>query len=525
MQKSRLIPLSLFVSVSFSLILCLFSCTPPPHGRADLKSAAYDRTDFGTTDLAFWNGLTEFEIMALKGVGEARLGDPDALFALALFASGDVRDTAVYREYHKRIRDFVEHIRPAIEKQASDSDRGRVLYDSICRVFFRHRGSGDELRGYDFSESRFSAIFRNGTFNCVTSSLLYIICARSFGMKVKGVNIPSHMFVMLETREGQRIEIETTSRNGYDCTYTKERFDKQKESWFKARGLKMPAWEDYRQRQMLEPLVAVVQNMSNQHTSPARMAEVDRNRLSEAMGYCCPEIRTNAYNRLIVYNNEALYLHKVKDSATMRRFYAKVQPIVEETKLSAPEDTVFLDLLSVLELERGYLLFMQNYPDSAVEALYAVIDQINPGMQNNTLINNNAGVIVQEIIKKNIEEKKFEESIAIADRFFSFSDLQGYMKNMKCYVFGAWANDCWSKKEWKNTAEKLRLSLSFAEKDDDKQALVKNIRGATYNLALEYLTVRKHDEAGTIMMQCQEEFGLDDDGVRLLERIRSEKSK
>jgi tetratricopeptide (TPR) repeat protein len=487
------------------------------------EGAIYDRSAFGTTDLAFWNGLTEFGVMALKGAGDARIGDPDALFALALFASGDVRDMAVYTEYQNRMREFVVIVRPEIERQVSDFDRGRILYEKICLEFYRHRTINDELKGYDFNESRLSALFRSRKFNCVSSSLLYIICARYFGMKVKEVNIPSHVFVQLETREGRRVEIETTSRNGYDLKHDKESFDKQKQSWFKARGLPMPSFDDYKKRQTREPFFAIVQNMSNQHTAPGRMAECDRNRLSEAMGYCCPDIRGFEYNRLIAYNNEVLYLHKSGDSATARRFFAKVMPIVVNIRQSAPGDTVFLDLISVIELEYGYALFKQNDRDRAIETIYNVVNQVDPGMQNYILITNNASVIVQEIIQKGLKENNYEASIALADRFSMFRELKDHMRNMKYYAFGVWATSFWRKSDWKNTVEKLRNALDNTDNEENRKMVVRNIQGALYNHALECFNAGKMDEASSLLEQCRAEFGLESDGNRLLEKIKAGK--
>ena len=505
-------------------IFFLSTCTPLS-GRERAADAAGDgdRTTYGTTALPFWNGLTDFEILALRGVDEARLGDPDALFALALFASGDVRDMSIYAAYRSRVLSFVNEVRPKIGKAASGFERGKVLFDECCLTFFKHRGDADELKGYEPAQSRLSEVLRTGKFNCISSSLLYIVLARYFGLRVKGVNIPSHAFVQLETGEGQTIEIETTSRSGYNLAHNAKSFDKLKNGWFKARGLQMPTYDDYLHRQILEPFEMVVSNMNNQHTSVDRMAERDRNRLCEAMGYCCPENRAYEYARLIAYNNEVRYLHNSGDIAAMQRFYAKILPIVSTIKNQAAPDTMFFDLISVLELEHGYMLFKKNDRAPAVEELYKVVHQVSPPMKNYGLVTNNASTIVQEIVENDLRENKFAEAAALADRFLSVKRLQGHMRYLKSFIFGAWANYFWAKKDWKNTLQKLRIALASADKEDNRKLLVGNIKGAFYNAALEYYAAGKMDDVVALLKRCKTEFGLEKDAEELLQKALAAK--
>jgi hypothetical protein len=475
-----------------------------------------DRSSYGTTDLPFWSELTDFEIMALKGVEKARQGDPDSLFALAIFASGDVRDMATYSKYRNRLRMFVASVRPKITGQKSDFDRGKTLYDEMCGMFFKHRLMSDELKGYDCNQSRLSMIFSTGKFNCVSSSLLYIILARYFGMKVQGVNIPSHAFVQLETDQGKTIEIETTSRSGYNLKHDPKSYSELNKAWFDKRGLQMPTYNDYSNRQLLDPFSMVVHNMTNQHTAPDRMTERDRNRLCEAMGYCFPNDKSFEYNRLVTYNNESLHLHNAGDDATSLRFFKKIMPTVETVKKENGADTAFFTIITLLELEYGYVLSKASNRDTATEYLCNVVSRLSPNVKNYPLILNNIIAITQAMLEKDLRDSMFEASIARTDRFSSIKDLQTGMRSLKVYCLQKWASYFWAHKNWKGAIEKFGLALNYAEKKEVKNTIVDNVKAAFFNYAVEQYNAGRKGEAATLLKQCKSEFGLGSDAEKLL---------
>ena len=214
---------SFYIS-GFLLLICIIpfhfnSCT----GSAKLKVSTekevfqlIDRKNFGNSDLPFWSELTDFECETLKGIEKAKQGDPDALFALAIFASGNVRDTATYNTYHRKVQQFTKKIRLKIEKENDISTKGQILFDEMCSVFFIRSAVDNELKGYKFDQSRLSEIFKSNKYNCVSSSMLYIILARYFGLRVKGLIMPSHVFAQLETNKSKIIE--STERGSYKDT-------------------------------------------------------------------------------------------------------------------------------------------------------------------------------------------------------------------------------------------------------------------------------------------------------------------
>lgn len=502
------LPLALCASV---LLFCA------PHQL--VKPGAPPASPYGNTNLAIWSNLTDFEIMALGGAAKARCGDPDALFALALFASGDVRSMETYAAYHKRVLDFIEEVRLDVGKDSIDFNRGKVLYDNMFLKFFGHQPGSDELKGYDFSQSKLSEIFRSATYNCISSTLLYVVLARYFDLDVDVAVIPSHVFVQQNLREGGMIEIETTSKNGYNFKNDRSSFGRLQRDWFKARGLVMPTYEDYTKRQIFSPLHVIVNNMINQHTDPARMANVDRYRLFEAMGFCCPEIKAYAYSRLVALNNEVMELQNAKDFESMGRFYGKMLPVIQALDSVGRNDTAFCCLTSSLRLSYGFTIFKTTGSAASEDTIAAVAEHLFAAMPDYKILVNNTCAILQQIIDKKIKEDRFEESAAIADRFCRYPDIKPSMTYLESFVYGNWASSLWPKKDWDTVIRLLRKAISLADKDEVRKPFIFNIKGAYFNWAVQRYNEKNLTESLILLKTCEADFGLDSDALALKNKI------
>ncbi|HET6373518.1 MAG TPA: hypothetical protein VFG76_09430 [Candidatus Polarisedimenticolia bacterium] len=71
------------------------------------------------------------------------------------------------------------------------------------------------LLRYEPTADRFNDLLDRGTYNCVSSTLLFVIAARRAGLEPQVVETPRHVFATVEAG-GRRIEVETTSPLGVD---------------------------------------------------------------------------------------------------------------------------------------------------------------------------------------------------------------------------------------------------------------------------------------------------------------------
>ena len=71
------------------------------------------------------------------------------------------------------------------------------------------------LTTYIESQSRITTMFQKGTYNCVSSSILYLSLAKAAGLKVIPQKTPSHAFCSVYINE-EKIDVETTNPYGFN---------------------------------------------------------------------------------------------------------------------------------------------------------------------------------------------------------------------------------------------------------------------------------------------------------------------
>ncbi|MCP3851226.1 MAG: hypothetical protein GY694_13445 [Gammaproteobacteria bacterium] len=286
----------------------------------------------------FWSPLTETELFVINNHHLAKKGDADALLGLAIFASGDIRNQSDYSQIIETVHQFVIKVKPLIDAEADDWSKGLKLFLLMHESFFLKNTSANPLAAYQYNQSQFSALFKNKTYNCISSSLLYIILARYFDLSVQGVILPSHSFVQLKLPNGQFIEIETTSQTGYALHHSKEFYDNNAFQWSQNRNLSPSTFNDYINRKIVTPYELIIENMNNQHTAPEHLEETDRGRLFELRAYLSPtNIEAQLY-RLYFFNNKLIQLNKIKDK---NRSLSLIQTI--ERTITADYEHMFDD--------------------------------------------------------------------------------------------------------------------------------------------------------------------------------------
>lgn len=71
------------------------------------------------------------------------------------------------------------------------------------------------LKQYKSQQTRLDVVFTEGTYNCISASLVYLALAKAAGLKTICVKTPTHAFCSVVV-DGQRIDVETTNPYGYN---------------------------------------------------------------------------------------------------------------------------------------------------------------------------------------------------------------------------------------------------------------------------------------------------------------------
>ena len=131
----------------------------------------------------------------------------DALIRIAFIASGTTDED---------IETYIARMEGLIE--AAPGRRGDAEGDAEVLLQWMHEGT---LTRYVESQTRLDVLLDKGTYNCVSSAVLYMILVRSRGIPVRGVLTSDHAFCRIITGDDPSdpedgIDVETTTSYGFD---------------------------------------------------------------------------------------------------------------------------------------------------------------------------------------------------------------------------------------------------------------------------------------------------------------------
>ena len=135
------------------------------------------------------------------------------LFELSLSASGVVAGER--KIYLAKLDSYVSDLKQVLKPLDNDYEKGKAVLHYIYQF----------LTKYEALQTRMDIMLKNGIYNCVSSGILYASLARAFGLETIGVGTYDHAFVVLRLSDDRYIDIETTSKYGFDPGQKKEFLD------------------------------------------------------------------------------------------------------------------------------------------------------------------------------------------------------------------------------------------------------------------------------------------------------------
>ena len=160
------------------------------------------------------------------------------LAEISLWASGDTTASGL-----EQIHKIAETIKTSSKLLATDKEKAEFILD------YMHKNL---LKSYSANQSRVDALLSNGRFNCVSSSVLYLILCKSAGLNAVGVETKVHAFVSVYI-DGKSIDVETTNLYGFDPGNRKEFHDQ----FGRVTGFAYVPPKNYRDRQTITPIELV----------------------------------------------------------------------------------------------------------------------------------------------------------------------------------------------------------------------------------------------------------------------------
>lgn len=487
------------------IAICAFTltcCTV----AADDAEFVFNREKFGGATLPLWSQLSSFEENTLAQISKAKLGDPDALLSLYILAGGSIRDEDTYQRINQQIDQWLSGLESKLKRQRKDIDRASLLHETMHRDFFLTDEDGGSLVGYDADQSQLPEIFVSQRFNCISSSMLYLVLARKVGLNVDAVLLPSHTFVQLNTQSGALVEIETTSVHGFNIEHDSDFYQHDDISWFEARNLEPTTYADYLQRDILTAYELGLQNMWSQHTSAERMAYPDRFRLAEIRGYLQPDDMDAQKNRLNFYLQELGYLNRSQDTANALR----LSELIDDYLADVAPMTATDDLLKSLWFGVQTEVALANIQGKSVEKGFALvkhlIEQLEPNSDVSEQLLYNLYVVVSHYVIQELKSPDFAQL-----RLSLLGMEQACIANRACsqsfgQLYASWAQVFWQQQDWSNASRILTEYLQFDIDNQNSQIFLSNAETAFVNQAKQVLWDGDWKQALNLLQNCVDQL-------------------
>lgn len=126
----------------------------------------------------------------------------------AVIASGSENE----RTDRLRFRELIKDIVSSVPLSGGEYQRGEEILKSLHDGLF--------LR-YDEDQTRIDNVLDTGTYNCVSSAVIYMAVGRAAGLDIRGVRTTDHAFISLRI-ESEIVDVETTNLWGFDPGQKKE---------------------------------------------------------------------------------------------------------------------------------------------------------------------------------------------------------------------------------------------------------------------------------------------------------------
>ncbi len=456
------------------------------------------RPTYGQSPFPIWSELSYFESDTLSLRHRAEQNEPQALLAFYILASG-LRNLADYENSQRRVSAFIEGLPSDLRANSDRYRQAQQLHQLMHQHFFVAPDS-QQKGGYDEDQSAIAAIFSTGQFNCISSSMLYIVLARYLEFAPRAAVLPSHVFVELNMGDNRTAEVETTSPTGFGVAHD-EAFYQAAAAWFKERGLPPSSLQDYTNRQLITPLQLAALSMLTQHTGAAHMSRSDSMRLGEISAFLDPSSVIAQSRRLHFYSNEVETLSQRGAWYDLLRLYATtladlrhIQPQFADHK--AIQHTIYWLHSSALfayantgNLE-GYktqintLLSLPNHPQERAGFETALLDSS------------------LQLFERLGRDKHFEEALLFASSLEEHVAKNRQWGRAIALIYNLWAIDRWQQEDWPGVVDVLEEYFAQPYQDASDTTAKKNLANAYRNWLGVYLPAGDWAGAKSVIESC-----------------------
>ena len=139
----------------------------------------------------------------------------EQVFETGLLFSECERDSQIWKSCWQKFESIKKEVTSEEIAALSDEEKGRA----ILKLLYR-----DYLKSYSLNQTKLDLALESGSYNCVSSAVLYMAAAKAAGLDVRGQKTTEHAFCSIYVAEtsvaksGQvkKIDVETTNPYGFN---------------------------------------------------------------------------------------------------------------------------------------------------------------------------------------------------------------------------------------------------------------------------------------------------------------------
>ena len=387
--------------------------------------------------------------------------------------SGRSKFASYMDKYRKILADFKTFLSESNKETASGAEKGELLLQ------FLHENI---LVRYEEYETDLGVLIDKGTFNCVSSGIIYYALAEDSGLEVKGVLTRDHVFCAVSdrserseghgssygTKETIFIDVETTTAYGFNPGEKKEFADS-----FGKTGFVYTSPGNYREREFIgkkEFLALILQN---------RISELQKkNNFSESVPLSADRFfilnTRKSFNDMIsefknfcaVLNNRKQFTDALYFLECVYLQYGSSQPL-SETASTLFQNSI-IDYLSTGDTDAAFDFYRK----------YRKFPLIPERMKHTQFFDIN-----EKELYLTIQKSSFSESLAVLDSKNSNNEIsEEVFSEYLVYIYSAEIEKTANMTGWESA---LAVAEEALERTDDKRILQLK-KAVVYNIGVIY---------------------------------------
>ena len=141
-----------------------------------------------------------------------KINTADDVFEAALLFSECERESEIWNSCWQKFETIKDDMASPSIIDLDEEERGRAILKYLYQNY---------LKAYSLNQTKIDVALETGTYNCVSSAVLYMVAAKAAGLEVRGQSTTQHAFCSIyvpdeKSQALKRIDVETTNPYGFN---------------------------------------------------------------------------------------------------------------------------------------------------------------------------------------------------------------------------------------------------------------------------------------------------------------------